>query len=377
MLETVRQFALELLNASPDRGAVRDRHLVRFVAFTADVERRSREKERGDLNRLVDRELENILAAHAWCDQAPEGPTLGLHLLAPLQRYWPDRAQFELGMRVYREALARGNQDIPSVGRSRSLSSLSDLLYFRGAYADALSTGRRALEMARELGEPIALVRALDSAACAAYAHGDVQEARALCEEYAIAARRWPELDALNSALTYLGEILRSEGDLEGALRIYDELIPVARDRSTPQNMGVTLSNLAMIQASTGDVSGALASLREATDWAVLTASKRILLAVLECTASLAIPSGRMELGARLYGASEQVMQRTGAQREPADARYHEPIRARAESALGPAVFAAAHTAGSALTLDAAFQEARTWLYEVAPAPVRNAAATS
>jgi predicted ATPase/tRNA A-37 threonylcarbamoyl transferase component Bud32 len=368
MLETVRQFALELLNASHDRSEVRDRHLARFVHFTAEYDARVRANVGGDLNKVVDRELENLLAAHAWCDHAAEGPTLGLRLMVPLQRYWPDRGLLDLGTRVYREALARGDQDVLSSERSRADAALSDILYFRGAYAEALAAGRRALEAARELGDPHALSKALDATSCAAYAHGEVQEARTLCEEYVAVARAAGDPASQTAGLTYLGEILRAEGDLEGAVRVYDELLPIVRQRNNPQSMAITLDNFAMIRASLGETAGALAVLREAAEVAAVTASKRICNAVLDVVASLAILVGRAEAGARFYGASEQAMERTGAQREPADAGYHEPIRTRAMTELGTPAFTAAYEAGRLLSLEAAFAEALAWLRERAPA---------
>ena len=362
MLETVRQFALEGLNASSDRDAVRDRHLERFIRFTEEYEQRTRVGVAGDPNRVVDRELENILAAHAWCDSAADGARRGLVLIAPLQRYWPDRGLLELGLRTIREALARGARDARAVERSRAHSALSDIFYFRGAYADALSVGREALALARELGDLKALLPALDATACAAYAHGDVSEARALCEEYLAEARKAQDLRAISASLTYLGEILRSEGELEGAARVYDELLPMARARGHHQNLAIGLGNLAMIRAGLGDLAGAHAALREGAEFAAASGSKRISIATVDCTASMAVLAGRPEVGARLYGASELAHERSGAQREPADARFHDPLRRRAAEALGASAFAAAYAAGREMPFEAAFAEALAWV---------------
>ena len=367
MLETVRQFALEMLNASPDRDAVRDRHLERFIRFVEDYDRLYREQPSPGLHRTIDRELENVLAAHAWCDHAANGSERGLALLAPLRRYWPDRGLLDLGLRTIREALARGDQAARTAGRARALSVLSDLCYFRGAYADALAAGREALGIARGIDEPPLLLGALDAAACAAYASGEVQESRALCEEYVAEARRTQEMQSLTSALTYLGEILRSEGDLEAAVRIYDELLPVARRRANPAGLAITLGNFAMIRASLGDVPGALAATNEAAAQAADSGSKRIYAAALDVTAGLAALLGEPERTARFYGASEAAYERSGAQREPADARFHDPLRRRAEEAMGGAAFAAAYAAGRALPLEGAFAEAHAWLKERAP----------
>jgi len=367
MLETVRQFALELLQASPDRDAVRDRHLRRFVAFVSEYRNLVEQQAPSDPNRALDRELENVLAAHAWCDQAADGARLGLELVAAVRTYWADRGQLDLGRRVVTEALARDAQGTRTVERARALASLSDLHYFRGAYAEAMVAGRESLALARELGDPAGLLAALDSAACAAYALGEVDEARRLIETYVAEARAAGVRRSLAAALTYLGEILRSEGDLEGALRVYDELIPLNTERGSLQGKSIGYANLSMIHAGLGNLPMAKATLRESAETAAASGSRRIVVSAVDCTASIAVLSGDAVLGARLYGAAELAHERAGAQREPADARFHEPIRSRAQEALGAAAFAAAYAAGREPSLEAAFAEALAWVREHCP----------
>ncbi len=367
MLETVRQFALELLNASPDRDAVRDRHLRRFVAFAAEHRIRIDAMATGDMNRVMDRELENVLAAHAWCDHAADGARLGIELIAPLRGYWSDRGLLDLGTRVLREALARDPEGTRTGERARALAALSDLHYFRGEYADAMAAGRASLDLARELGGASVLLAALDAAACAAYALGEVDEARRLIETYVVEARAAGEMRPLTSALTYLGEILRSEGDLEGALRVYDELLPLARRRGSLQALSIGFGNLSMIHAGLGSLDAARTTLRASAENAAATGSKRIQVSAIDCVASIAVLSGDPRTGARLYGASELEHERAGATREPADARFHGPIRARAEAELGAEAFAAAYAEGRALGMEPAFAEALAWVREHCP----------
>jgi hypothetical protein len=183
-----------------------------------------------------------------------------------------------------------------------------------------------------------------------------------MCEEYLALGRKEGDLRAVGAGLTYLGEILRSEGDLEGAVKVYDELLPLSRRRNQPVTLAIGLGNLAMIRAAMGDLAGAKAALGESAGLVAVTGSKRILVASIDCAASLAALDGQPALAARLYGASELAHERSGAQREPADARFHEPIKARAREALGEAAFTAAYAGGRALPLEAVFAEAHAWL---------------
>ncbi|MEO5989246.1 MAG: protein kinase [Candidatus Eisenbacteria bacterium] len=362
MLETVRQFALELLNASPDRDAVRDRHLEQFIRCTAKYEERVRTQSMSDASRAMDVELENILAAHGWCDQAKEGAARGLKLLAPLQRYWSDRVLLDLGLRILGEALARGDQHDRTPSRARCLCAVSDLCYFRGAYGDALEAARLGLAMAREMDDSRTLLAALDATSCAAYAQGLVDEARALCEEYVAAARAVDDIIALTGGLTYLGEILRTEGDLQGALRLYDELIPLSRKRGYTANVVITRVNHSMILDSLGDRKGADEALCEAIEAAGASASTRLMTSIVDVAAGRAARHDEFELAARLFGAAERAYERSGAQREPADNRVAEPLRRIIQVSLGAERFAVAHAAGRELPLEGAMSEVRSWV---------------
>src|SRR5262249_11810593 len=86
LLETVRQFAQDRLSESPEAAATRARHVAFFLALAEKAEL-------GALDRttwfaLLDAERDNLLAAHAACDQIPDASTSGLRLVSALRPYW-------------------------------------------------------------------------------------------------------------------------------------------------------------------------------------------------------------------------------------------------------------------------------------------------
>ena len=366
MLETVRQFALELLNQSPERDQVRDRHLDRFIAFVAEYDRQRNASLNVAFGPVMDRELENVLAAHVWCGEARDGALRGLRLVKGLRRYWADRSLLELGKRIFGEALQRASALRETAEYSHLLAGLSDVHYFRGEYAESAAAGREALAVARVIGDRGTILSALDAASCAVYSLGDADdEARTLCEEFVALAREHGEPRWMMSALTYLSEIRRASGDLRGALALYDELMPVMAGSSSA-TMAVTYSNMVMIRIALGDEGGLRPDLLHAADDATGASSRRISTAFLETAASAAEFLAQPELAARYYGASEYQMARVGAQREPADAQFHEPVLARVKSALGEVEYARQQAAAREVPLETIFAEAVAWAREVA-----------
>jgi predicted ATPase len=78
MLETVRQYAAERLDASADDAVTRSRHLAWCVALAQRARDGLVGSEAGRCLNELDAERENILAAHRWCDDATDSAVLGL-----------------------------------------------------------------------------------------------------------------------------------------------------------------------------------------------------------------------------------------------------------------------------------------------------------
>ena len=173
-------------------------------------------------------------------------------------------------------------------------------------------------------------------------------------------------VQGLDGALTYLGEIRRVEGDHAGALSLYEELVPLARDRGAA-SVALTLNNLAMIHAALGDAAAAVRAGAEAAENARQGRSKRARTSSVDVTAAVAGACGAWPECARLYGAVDAALERMGAQREPADAVVHEPMRRRAQEALGAERFAERYRDGRALEVEAALDEALAWYRAAAP----------
>ena len=69
-----------------------------------------------------------------------------------------------------------------------------------------------------------------------------------------------------------------------------------------------------------------------------------------------------LDAGGALLGAAEAELAQTGYHRETVDELPMAPLIARAREELGADAFAAAETAGSALSYDEATVEVRIWL---------------
>ena len=183
MLETVRQYAQDRLNESGESATVRERHLAYFVAFAKHAHPQFFTRESNRWYRRFDRELSNLLAAHAWCDRANGGATLGLELAANLRMYWIDRGLFALGQQVFEEALARTGADRRSMERGRALYAYGQHYNFHGRFEGGIPPLEEALAITREQGDDKYAGHCLDKIAYARAYLGDGAGALAYVDE--------------------------------------------------------------------------------------------------------------------------------------------------------------------------------------------------
>jgi predicted ATPase/class 3 adenylate cyclase len=100
LLETVRQYAHELLEASPEADDVRTRHLHFYGALVDEADTHLHGPQQGAWLTRMDIERENLLAAHAWCGASAEHAEAGLQLAYGVQLYWMRRGILRLGYQV-------------------------------------------------------------------------------------------------------------------------------------------------------------------------------------------------------------------------------------------------------------------------------------
>jgi predicted ATPase len=97
MLETVREYGLEQLEAHDEVQATRGRHAAYYLALAEEVEPRRRAREQGASLARLRAEHDNLRAALAWAVEATEPGGTGGRLVAALQWFWRLRGEFSEG----------------------------------------------------------------------------------------------------------------------------------------------------------------------------------------------------------------------------------------------------------------------------------------
>nr|WP_231584550.1 LuxR family transcriptional regulator [Mycobacterium haemophilum] len=165
LLESVRQYAAERLTESSDATAVHTRHRDHY-ALLADLLDASGHRDHQELIERAETELDNLNAALAWTHNA--GDIAGaLQLASSLQPIWFGRGHMHQGVAWFNALLEDENihHQVVSAGvLARALADkvmLDAVLSSRVTVDDITARAQQALAIARDIGDPVVLARAL------------------------------------------------------------------------------------------------------------------------------------------------------------------------------------------------------------------------
>ncbi|MGH9213800.1 MAG: ATP-binding protein, partial [Acidimicrobiales bacterium] len=267
MLETVRQYARELLDELDGADEVCWRHARYYAAFAAEAERHVHGAAASEWLARVVSELPNLRAAVAWA-MAREDVEIGLRLAGSLQWFFARMALLDEAARWLEEGLRR-REELPTDLRLMAVTAASTVAFMRGGFSRTRELGEEGVEIARALDDAHQLAIALIVRGGAAVYEGDRARAEeCFAEAQALCARlgdRWGTAWMLTGwavASRHAGQLDRARRQLEEALTIFRALL----DR---HGQVLPLVNLALAAQEEDDADDALGYANEAVDIAV------------------------------------------------------------------------------------------------------------
>jgi predicted ATPase/DNA-binding CsgD family transcriptional regulator/transcriptional regulator with XRE-family HTH domain len=367
MLETIREFAGELLAAGGEEAGVRRRHAEWSLALAEQFWfANMRGVGQPPPPRQLEAEQDNFRAALAWLADRGDAETM-LRLAGALAPYWFSHSRRTEGRRWLEQALAAG-QAAPGAVRARALLGLGMLASHQRAYGRAAAAAEESLALYRDLGDTSGAADALFILAFGLLLQEQYEPAAALYEEVIALCRHAGYVPLVATALSDLGLAVHGLGEFERAGAFLEEAVAIFRDLEDMNGLASSLLALAHLTAERGDLARTVPLCQECLDlWRELS-QREGLLDCLAAVATLLAGAGQAEPAVRLFGAADAI-------RETLDYDYvfQVPPRERVErsvqalrATLGEAAFATALAAGRALTPEQACAEASTILSAIA-----------
>ena len=393
MLETVRQYAFDRLRESGEETLLRPRHFEFFASLADALATEPIEEQRNVKLKQLDRELDNLRAALAWCEADVARAPGGLRLAGKLVWFWITRGYFSEGRGWIERFLAATPDGEGDEDRAKALATAGALAYHQDDYEPAVAYHQEAITLYRRLGLRDKATRLLGNLGALAVNRGDYQDARGLFDESLAGAREIGDRRSVALCLYNLGVLACMTGDFEQARVVLEECVTVSREqgkwsaagalqqlgwvrhaqgqheqarsllmesldlhREFEDKLGIarTLYYLGMVSHDEGDTAAAKAQLREALALEQTVGDRILSASTLEALAGLSLSFAGPLDAARLWGAAQCVREEIGAPQELVLRRRCERQIAAARQACGDdAAFDAAWSEGRAMTLEA------------------------
>ena len=353
MLETIREYALELLAATDDDAITRDAH-ADFYLRLAEKAEAQKGPESAYWLPVFSAELNNIRLVLAHFDATGNGPAYARMLIA-LGWFWDLRDLYRESLGYLETALARGSTG--SLELDTAILAWASLEAIRlGDFEKAIRYADSAIPAARELPDRKILSQLLVVHGAVAIERGEIDAAREHFEAILAMAREHSLHRQVVSTVHNLGVLALATGDLERARDLFAEALAMDRAEGYRLRVASTVGNLGLVLFLLGDIPGANSLAREQ-----LTLGMEFGLDyALYLAALLALHGNRPEIAARLMASDEASSQEIGTRPYGMEAfrERYEAIIADLRERMGKSAFEAAWAAGRAMRREDAVAEA-------------------
>jgi tetratricopeptide (TPR) repeat protein len=227
LLETIREFAYELLDGSGELEESRRRHFDFYLAL-AVAEDTSAEGGYGNRSKVLLRDQENLRAAVDGAVAA--GDRVGAtELMVLLENFWVVTDPFE-GARRFGELLTTPGE-LPKRLRARALRCYAGSLWLSGEYERSHGLNEESLALFRELEDDMGIAVLLHRLGISTLGYlEDPEKARELLNESLEQYRRAGSERGESEVLGGLGYVSEQEGDLEVALELFSRAAELAAE---------------------------------------------------------------------------------------------------------------------------------------------------
>jgi predicted ATPase/DNA-binding SARP family transcriptional activator len=352
MLETIREYAAELLEASGEAESLRRRHCEQLLARVEEAAAawHAGADPHESLFLILDQEHANLLAALTWAATAGE-LELEVRLATAARWWWVVQGHLSEGHRFF-DGLFERTVGGPKELRAQALVQGTIFPFRQGDLGLTADLLQESLDLYRELEDEEGIARSTAELGGVAIAEGDLGRAAELYAAVVPLFRKQGHVGRMAASLGNLGTIAHMQGDYATAVVYHAEAAELAKSSGDIDGAAVNLHNLARSELALGRAGPGLEALRKSLAIARQLGYREVIAYCLGGLAEVAMIEGDAERAATMLGASEQLFREIGAVQSPDDAQTSERIAAYALEQLGAERVAELQAEGAALDVE-------------------------
>jgi len=342
MLETIREYGLEVLAASGEMESTRQAHALYYVRLSEEAEPELTGPRQAIWLERLEREHDNLRAALQWGLVPGEDGhrrEMALRLGGALRRFWIVHGHLSEGRNFLERALVE-SQGAPASVQVKAFVTAANLANHQSDNdrTEALAEKSRALY--QELGDTQGIALSLRLLAGVAGRSRTLTAARMLNEEALALFREVGDKEGAASSLHNMGLLALAQGEFAEARALLEESLALHREVGNKAGMAHSLSALASaLFDSEGSPSTIRALLEESLTLAQEVGDKEASGSSSSLSGKLALSQGDIATARRLLEKSLVINREIGNREHTADTLFH---LARVEAHQGDHVAARA-----------------------------------
>ena len=274
MLETVREFGVEILAASGELEAAKRAHAAHFLGLAEEADPQLRGPAPAIWFDRLEREHENLRAALRWLIEDHDGER-ALRLAVVLGWFWYVRGHLREARTLLGEVLGMFEVATASPLRAHVCWLAALCAWMLGDHGTSISLNAEALKIGRESNSAPDVAMSLGIRAVQAIDYGNYEAARGLLDEALAVSRAAEDRWVSSMTLYWLGIVALHHGDFGQARALEEEALAIRREIQARWAVGTSLERLAELTGQQGDYAASRAFAEESLEIARELGSRR------------------------------------------------------------------------------------------------------
>ncbi len=256
LLETIREYGLECLQASGEMERASSAHAQYFLRLAEEAELQLPGPQQAKWLAWLEREHSNLRAALQWfLAQAEHGASceMALRLATALGEFWLIRGHLCEGRAALDRALANG-EGAPARYLAKAFTTAGSIASGQGDFGQAELWIEKSLARSCELGDTRGRARALRELGNVAMLRGENGKACALLEEGLMLFRELGNTRGISNSLYTLANVFLIQGEYKRACTLLEESLALDRNAGSLAGISSILELLARVVFFQGDL---------------------------------------------------------------------------------------------------------------------------
>jgi len=256
LLETVREYGLDVLAASGEMEATQHAHAAYYLRLAEEAERGLEGPQQVIWLERLEHDFDNLRAAMRWSLEQARADSAGnssgntgelaLRFGGALQQFWIIRGHVTEGRTFLEEALA-SSAAIETPGRAKALKAAARLALVQGDYQQGEVQCEESLALFRELGDTKGEAFSLYLLGIVAWRRGNSDTARELSEKALSLSRSMNDRELVASSLFQMAYMASYQGKYISARDLFAENLALNREQGNKRGIVQSLFSLAQV----------------------------------------------------------------------------------------------------------------------------------